>query len=97
MRKLLKYANNLFDLVSFTDRQVFNLCDFFLSYISWQERTRKHEKRRKGAYIWSGVDKKNVETTIDYAESTLDRVQNLIDELKHVKSQIMKKLNFYCS
>ena len=38
--------------------------------------------RKNAAYIWSFVNKKKVETTIDNAESTLDRVQKFIDELK---------------
>jgi hypothetical protein len=41
-----------------------------------------YEKRRNAAYVWSCVDKKDVEKKIDNAESNLDRVQKFIDELK---------------
>ena len=40
------------------------------------------EKRKQAAYNWSVLEKKKVETTLDNAESTLDRVQEFIDELK---------------
>ena len=40
------------------------------------------EKRKQAAYNWSVLEKKKVETTLDNSESTLDRVQEFIDELK---------------
>ena len=44
-----------------------------------------YEKRRNAAYVWSCVDKKDVEKKIDNTESNLDRVQKFIDELKPSK------------
>ena len=39
-------------------------------------------KRKQAAFNWSVLDKKKVEMTLENAESTLDRVQEFIDELK---------------
>ncbi len=42
------------------------------------------EKRRNAAYIWSYVDKKKVETTIENEKGTLDKVQKFFNELKTI-------------
>jgi hypothetical protein len=80
----MKCANNIFDELEFTKKQAIHLCAF-LSDMPAGEDKNSCEKRRNAAYIWSCVDKKKVETTIDNAESTLDRIQGFIDELKTSK------------
>ena len=80
----MKCANNLFDLAVFIEKQATNLCEF-LSDMPAGEDKNAYEKRRNAAYVWSCVDKKDVEKKIDNAESNLDRVQGFIDELKPSK------------
>ena len=80
----MKCAINLFDELEFTKKQAIHLCAF-LSDMPAEEDKNAFEKRKNAAYIWSCVDKKKVEMTIDKAEITLDRVQQFIDELKPSK------------
>ena len=80
----MKCANDIFDELDFTKKQAIHLCAF-LSDMSAGEDKNSCEKRRNAAYIWSCVDKKKVETTIDNAESTLDRIQGLLTNLRQVK------------
>ena len=77
-------ANDLFDELEFTKKQA-NHLRAFLSDMPAGEDKNALEKRRNAAYIWSCVDKKKVLKTIDNAESTLDRIQGFIDELKTSK------------
>ena len=80
----MKCANNIFDELEFTKKQAIHLCAF-LSDMPAGEDKNSWEKRRNAAYVWSCVDKKDVEKKIDNAESNLDRVQKFIDELKPSK------------
>ena len=74
-------ANNLFDELEFTKNQAIHLCAFVSDKPAGEDKNAL-EKRRNAAYIWSCFDKKKVETTIKNAESTLDKIQEFIDELK---------------
>ena len=77
----MKCANDLFDELEFTKKQAIHFFEF-LSDMPAGEDKNALEKRRNAAYIWSCVDKKKVEKTIGNSESTLDRVQAFINELK---------------
>ncbi len=80
----MKCANNLFDELEFTKKQAILLCAFLSDMLAGEDKN-TFEKRKNTAYIWSCVDKKKVEMTIDKADITLDRVQQFIDELKPSK------------
>ena len=52
----------------------------------------EYVKRKQAAFNWSVLDQKNVETSLKNEGSTLDRVQEFIDELKPRKSMIKDKV-----
>ena len=80
----MKCANNLFYLTVFIEKQATILCEF-LSDMPAGEDKNAYEKRRNAAYVWSCVDKKDIEKKIENADSNFDRVQKFIDELKPSK------------
>ena len=55
----MKWANDIFDELEFSKKQVIHLCAI-LSDMKAGEDKNAFDKRRNAAYIWSCVDKKKV-------------------------------------
>ena len=77
----MKSANNLFDLVVFTEKHATTLCGFIADLPAGDDKV-KYVKRKQAAFNWSVLDQKKVKTSLEKEGSTLDRVQEFIDELK---------------
>ena len=77
----MKSANNLFDLVVFTEKHATTLCGYIADLPAGDDKN-KQLKRKQAAFNWSVLDQKKVEKTLLNEESTLDRIQGFIDELK---------------
>jgi len=77
----MKSANNLFDLVVSTEKHATTLCGF-ISDLPAGEDKNEYERRKQAAFNWTVLDQKKVKKSLENEESTLDRVQEFIDELK---------------
>ena len=77
----MKSANNLFDLVVFTEKHATTLCGFIADLPAGDDKN-EYVKRKQAAFNWSVLDQKKVKTSLEKEGSTLDRVQEFIDELK---------------
>ena len=77
----MKSANNLFDLVVFTEKHATTLCGYIADLPAGEDKN-EYVKRKQAAFNWSVLDQKKVETPIEIAEITLDRIQQFIDKLK---------------
>jgi hypothetical protein len=74
-------ANNLFDLVVSTEKHATTLCGFIADLPAGDDKN-EYVKRKQAAFNWSVLDQKKVKTSLEKEGSTLDRVQEFIDELK---------------
>ena len=74
-------ANNLFDLVVFTEKYATTLCEYIADLPAGDDKN-EYVKRKQAAFNWSVLDQKKVKTSLEKEGSTLDRVQEFIDELK---------------
>jgi hypothetical protein len=74
-------ANNLFDLVVFTEKHATTLCGYIADLPAGDDKN-EYVKRKQAAFNWSVLDQKKVKTSLEKEGSTLDRVQEFIDELK---------------
>ena len=77
----MKSANNLFDLVVSTEKHATTLCGFISDLPAGDDKN-EYVKRKQAAFNWSVLDQKKVKLSLENAESTLDRVQEFINELK---------------
>jgi phage terminase Nu1 subunit (DNA packaging protein) len=77
----MKSANNLFDLVVFTEKHATTLCGYIADLPAGDDKN-EYVKRKQAAFNWSVLDQKKVKSSLKNEESTLDRVQEFIDELK---------------
>ena len=74
-------ANNLFDLVVFTEKHATTLCGYIADLPAGDDKF-EYVKRKQAAFNWSVLEQKKVRTSLENEGSTLDRVQEFIDELK---------------
>ena len=77
----MKSANNLFDLVVSTEKHATTLCGFIADMPAGDDKN-EYVKRKQAAFNWSVLDQKKVKSSLKNEESTLDRVQEFINELK---------------
>ena len=77
----MKSANNLFDLVVFTEEHATTLCGYVADLPAGDDKN-EYVKRTQAAYNWSFFENKKVKSSLKNEESTLDRVHEFIDELK---------------
>ena len=69
----MKSANNLFDLVVFTEKHATTLCGYIADFPAGDDK-KKYVKRNQAAFNWSVLDQKKVKKSLQNEESTLDRV-----------------------
>jgi hypothetical protein len=74
-------ANNLYDLVVSTERHATTLCEYIADLPAGDDKN-EYVKRKQAAFNWSVLDKKKVKTSLEKEGSTLDRVQEFINEIK---------------
>jgi len=74
-------ANNLFDLVVSTEKHATTLCGFIADLPAGDDKN-EYVKRKQAAFNWSVLDQKKVKSSLENAESTLNRVQEFINKLK---------------
>ena len=77
----MKSANNLFDLVVFTEKHATTLCAYIADLPAGDDKN-EYVKRKQAAFNWSVLDQKKVKTSLEKEGSTLDRVQEFIDVFK---------------
>ena len=74
-------ANNLFDLVVFTEKHATTLCEYIADLPAGDDKN-EYVKRKQAAFNWSVLEQKKVKTSLEKEGSTLDRVQEFINEIK---------------
>ena len=74
-------ATNLFDLVVSTEKHATTLCGYIADLPAGDDKV-EYVKQKQAAFNWSVLDQKKVKTSLEKEGSTLDRVQEFIDELK---------------
>ena len=77
----MKSANNLFDLVVFTEKHATTLCGYIADLPAGDDKN-EYVKRKQAAFNWSVLEQKKVKTSLEKEGSTLDRVQEFINEIK---------------
>ena len=74
-------ANNLYDLVVSTKRHATTLCEYIADLPAGDDKN-EYVKRKQAAFNWSVLEQKKVKTSLEKEGSTLDRVQEFINEIK---------------
>ena len=74
-------ANNLYDLVVSTEKHATTLCGYIADLPAGDDKF-EYVKRKQAAFNWSVLDQKKLKTSVEKEGSTLDRVQELINEIK---------------
>ena len=74
-------ANNLSDLVVSTERHATTLCEYIADLPAGDDKN-EYVKRKQAAFNWSVLEQKKVKTSLEKEGSTLDRVQEFINEIK---------------
>ena len=70
-----------FDLVVFTEKYATTFCGYIADLPAGDDKF-EYVKRKQAAFNWSVLDKKKVKTSLEKEGSTLDRVQEFINEIK---------------